>query len=250
MHALLEESAPVASVGDPQADADLLQLRAEAADRLDPALPKKAEATLAGSASALIKRFFDRSPRTALAACLFGFALIGGSYFARLAETPGAETADASRAAQRMAQEISAIKADVEALRAAQTLGVKGTGSLGNVRSRLDAAKAESKAAVAEVTGRVDNLQRESAAKLSQVNERFDRIERQIAELLAVAPVAGGSASGPPVARKRAPGERGDAFDPSQNPNAPGVPRSLGILSSAASANGPAGDNEFGRRTN
>jgi hypothetical protein len=93
-------------------------------------------------------------------------------------------------------------------------------------------------------------LQRESAAKLSQVNERFDRIERQIAELIAVAPVGGGSASGPPVARKRAPSERGDAFDPSQNPTAPGVPRSLGIVSSAGSANASAGENEFGRRTN
>jgi len=250
MHALSEESAPLASAGDLPADADLLQLRARVADRLDPAPSKKAEATLARRAPALVRRFFNYGPHTALVACVFGFAFMGGSYFVGLTRDPNAESAEMSRTAQKMAQEISAIKADVEALRAAQTLSVKGTGSLGNVRSRLDAAKAETKAALAEATGRVDNLQRESAAKLSQVNERFDRIERQIAELLAVAPVGGGSASGPPVARKRAPSERGDAFDPSQNPTAPGVPRSLGILSSAGSANASAGENEFGRRTN
>jgi hypothetical protein len=110
--------------------------------------------------------------------------------------------------------------------------------------------KTETSAATAEVAGKVEHLQRESAAQLSQVSDRFDRIEHQIATLLAAAPVAGGSASAAPVARKRAQGGHGDAFDPSQNPTAPGAPHPLGSLAPAASANNPAGETAYGQRTN
>src|SRR5580704_9559939 len=38
-----------------------------------------------------------------------------------------------------------------------------------------------------------------------------------------------------PVAQPSVPGRRSDAFDPGQNPNAPGVPRTLGSMSGSAS---------------
>jgi hypothetical protein len=123
-------------------------------------------------------------------------------------------------------------------------------GGLGNTKPRFGAAKTETSAAIAEVATKIEHLQRESEAKLSEVSERFDRIEHEIAGLLAAAPVAGGSASAAPVARKRAQGGRGDAFDPSQNPTAPGGPHPLGSLAPAASANNAAAETAYRQRTN
>jgi hypothetical protein len=160
------------------------------------------------------------------------------------------ESAEVGRAAQKMAEEIRALKANVEAMHTAQSLSAKDAAALGNLKTRLDAVKTETSAAIAEVAGKVEHLQRETAAKLSEVSERFDRIEHQIVALLAAAPVGGGSASAAPVARKRAQGGRGDAFDPSQNSTAPGAPRPLGILAPAASPNIPAGETAYGQRTN
>ena len=96
-------------------------------------------------------------------------------------------------------------------------------------------------------------MPREPEAKLSHVIERLDRIEHQIAPLaaapLGAASVPGKAAAGKPAQiadtqtkpslenahGERKIGGRGDAFDPSQHPSAPGVPRPLGSLASAAS---------------
>jgi hypothetical protein len=96
-------------------------------------------------------------------------------------------------------------------------------------------------------------MQRDPEAKLSQVIERLDRVEHQIAAPLATASLGAASAPGkaaagkpaqPAVAQAKPPlenahgqrkiGGRGDAFDPSKNPTAPGVPRPLGSLAPAA----------------
>jgi hypothetical protein len=97
------------------------------------------------------------------------------------------------------------------------------------LNTQLNLAKTETSAAIAELAGRVEHMERESAATLSQVYERLDRIEHQIAAPTA-ASLAAASESGATVTRKRAHARRSDAFDPSQNPNAPGVPRPLGSL--------------------
>jgi len=135
-------------------------------------------------------------------------------------------------------------------MHAAQSVSAKDAPALGNLKTHLDAVKTENSAAIAEVADKVEHLQRETAAKLLQISERFDRIEHQIATLLTAASVADASASGRAVARKRAQGGRRDAFDPSQNPTAPGAPRPLGSLAPAASANIPAGETAYGQRTN
>jgi uncharacterized protein YidB (DUF937 family) len=214
------------------------------------------------------KQLFAFGSRAALAACLFGFAWAAGSYFSGgqspfyaikpparpVATQESVARAEMLRAAQEMAGDIRALKASVEALRAAQSQSGSDASALEGLKTRLDAVKAESGAAIAELAGEVENMQREPAAKLSQAIERLDRIEHQIAAPLATAsigaaPVPGKAAAGKPaqiaVAQAKPPlenahgqrkiGGRGDAFDPSQNPTAPGVPRPLGSLAPAAS---------------
>jgi hypothetical protein len=90
-------------------------------------------------------------------------------------------------------------------------------------------------------------MQRDSAAQLSPFIERVVRMEHQIA---AVATSRGAAlASGAVAAQKQARGGRGHAFDPFQNPAAPGAPRPLGSLALAASTNA-AGENAYGQRNN
>jgi uncharacterized protein YidB (DUF937 family) len=212
------------------------------------------------------KQLFSYGSRAVLAACLLGFAWAAGSYFSggqspffALKPPPARPVAtqesvartEVLRATQEMAEDIRALKANVEALRAAQSQSGSDASALEGLKTRLDAVKAETGAAIAELMGEVESLQREPEAKLSQVIERLDRIEHQIAPLatasLGAASAPGNAAAGKPagVAQAKPPlenahgqrkiGGRGDAFDPSQNPTAPGVPRPLGSLASAAS---------------
>lgn len=118
-----------------------------------------------------------------------------------------------------MAEEPHAPKAEVEALPAAQ--GAKDAAGLGNTKPRLDAAKTEISAAIAEVSGKVERLPPKPPEKPSKA-----------------------------VARKRAKGGRGDAFDPSKNPTAPGAPRPLGTIAPAATPNNSAAEIAYGQRAN
>jgi uncharacterized protein YidB (DUF937 family) len=214
------------------------------------------------------KQLFAYGLRAALAACLFGVAWAAGSYYSsgrspfdaiKPPPAPPAATQESVartemlRAAQEMAEDIRALKTNVEALRAAQSQSGSDAAALEHLKTRLDAVKAETGASIAELAGKVENMQREPEAKLSQVIERLDRIEHQIAAPLATASPGAASAAGKAVAPKQAQiavapakpplenahrqrkiGGRGDAFDPSQNPTAPGAPRPLGSLAPAA----------------
>jgi hypothetical protein len=91
--------------------------------------------------------------------------------------------------AQKMAEDIRTLKANVEALRAAQSQTAKDTTALEGLKPRLEAVNTETAASIAELAGKVEHLHREPAAKLSQVLERLDRIERQIAAPLATASI-------------------------------------------------------------
>jgi uncharacterized protein YidB (DUF937 family)/TolA-binding protein len=216
-----------------------------------------------------LKQLFAHGSRAALAACLFGFAWAAGSYFSSgrspfyaikpppappVAAQESVAGTEMLRTAQEMAEDIRALKANVEALRAAQSQSGNDATALEGLKTRLDAVKAETGASIAELAGKVEDMQREPAAKLSQVLEQLDRIEHQIAAPLATASLGAASAPGKAAAGKPAQiavapakpplenahgqrkiGGRGDAFDPSQNPTAPGVPRPLGSLAPAAS---------------
>jgi uncharacterized protein YidB (DUF937 family) len=215
------------------------------------------------------KQLFTYGSYAALAACLFGFAWAAGSYFSDgkspfYAFTPppapavvpqeSVERTEMLRTAQKMAEDIQALKANVEALRAAQSQTAMYTTALEGLKTRLEAVKTETGASIAGLARKVDQMQHEPLAELSQVIERLDRIEHQIAAPVATASLGAASAPGkaaagkpaqPAVAQAKPPlenaheqrkiGGRGDAFDPSKNPTAPGVPRPLGSLAPAAS---------------
>ncbi len=238
----------------PPPDEAVLEIGARATDAIPRPVPsRKVEAVTARSARALAARALSYSPHAALTACLFGAAWLVGSYFIGPAPTvvqqESVQSAEIGRAAEKKAVELHAQRADIEAMRAAQSLSTKDATGLGNTKPR-DAAKAEISGAIAEVSGKVGHLRPKSAEKLPKVSARFDRIGLKIVALLAAAPLADRSASPAPVPRKRAQGGRGDAFDPSQNPNAPGAPRPLGAIAPAATANNSAAEYAYGQRTN
>jgi uncharacterized protein YidB (DUF937 family) len=194
------------------------------------------------------KQLFAYGSRAALAACLFGFAWAaavsgGQSPFDAIKPPPArtvvpqesVERTEMLRTAQKMSEDIQALKTNVEALRAAQSQSGKDATALEGLKTRLDAVETETGASIADLAGKVEQMQREPAAKLSQVIERLDRIEHQIAAPLATASLGTASAPGKHAHGQRNIGGRGDAFDPSQNPAAPGAPRPLGSLAPAAS---------------
>ncbi|HEY8008288.1 MAG TPA: YidB family protein [Methylocella sp.] len=133
----------------------------------------------------------------------------------------------AGRTETHMAEDITALKASVEALRAAQSQSQTDATTLADLKSRLDAAKTETAATIADVAGKVAQL-RDSETKVSQLSERLDRLEHQIAGPAAAAPGAApvqGAASARKPAQMAAALPRPPAFDPSQDPSGPGSRR-------------------------
>ena len=204
---------------------------------LDPVPTDRPEAVSRRRAPPLAARLLNYGPHAALTAWLFGAAWLVGSHF--LVSTPivggekSVQSAKMREAAQKVAAEHSAQKTDAEVVRAAQSLNTKAATRLGTAKPRLDATDTEVGPAIAEVSGN----RPKPAEKHSKVSGRFDRIGLEIAALVAAAPAADGSADAAPVARRRPQSARHDAFDPSQNPNAPGAPRPLGSIAGAAITN-------------
>jgi hypothetical protein len=170
-----------------------------------------AEAASARRAPPLFEQLFSYGSHAALAACLFGFAWAAGSYFSSnyapfyalkpppartVATQESVERSELLRMAQKMAEDIRNLKANVEALRAAQSQTAKDTTALEGLKPRLEAVNTETGASIAELAGKVEHLQREPAAKLSQVLERLDRIERQFAAPFATASIGAAPAPG------------------------------------------------------
>lgn len=133
----------------------------------------------------------------------------------------------AGRTEAQMAEDIRALKASVEALRAVLNQSPTDATTLADLKSRLDAAKNETAASVAEVAGKLAQL-RDSETKVSQLSERLDRLEHEIAGPAASAPGATavqGAASGRKPAQMAAAMPKLPAFDPSQDSGGPGSRR-------------------------
>jgi uncharacterized protein YidB (DUF937 family) len=199
-------SSPVEEITQPGAE----QIRPSRAEHFA-AAPRKAPPRF--------EQLFSYGSRAVLAACLFGLAWAAGSYFSGgqspfyaikpppagpVATPESAVRSELLRTAQEMAEDIRALKANVEALRAAQSQSGSDATALEGLKMRLDAVKAETGASIAELAGKVENMQRDPEAKLSQVIERLDRIEHQIAAPLATASLGAASAPGKAVAGKPA----------------------------------------------
>ncbi|MGH6936669.1 MAG: hypothetical protein ACRED2_10885 [Methylocella sp.] len=180
---------------------------------------KEAEATSARQAPARFARLFSYGSHAALAACLFGFAWAAGSYFSGhyspfyalkppsarpVATQESLARSEMLRTAQKMAEDIRALKANVEALRTVRSQTAKDASALEGLKTRLDAVSTRTSASIAELTSKVEYMQREPAAKLSQVIERLGRIEHQIAAPLAAASLGAAAAPGRAAAGKQA----------------------------------------------
>jgi len=160
------------------------------------------------------ERLVAYGSRAALAVCLFGFAWVAGAFFSGgqspiyAIKPPPTRTAVLQESAERKEtqtdDDIRALKASVDALRAAQSQSQIDATALEGLKTRLDAVKSETAASIAEVAGKVEQMKREPAAKLSQVIERLDHIEHQIAAPLATASLGATSAPGKAAARKQA----------------------------------------------
>jgi hypothetical protein len=179
------------------------------------------QAAAARGRGALVKNY---SRPAALTACLFGLAWLGWSYIQRPA--PTVRTAEINLPAQKTTEESQAQRAEAEG---AQSLNTGEVRAVESAKPGLEAAKNEASPGIVEAAGKTRRLPAKPIEKLAKGVERLDRIGQKIAALLAVDPVVDHPLSAT-LARKREQSARGDAFDPSQHPNAPGAPRPLGTI--------------------
>src|ERR1700730_14542481 len=137
---------------------------------------KEAEAASTRWAPPRFEQLFSYGSHAALAACLFGFAWAAGSYFSdsyapiyalkppptrTVATQESVARTEMLRAAQKMAEDIRALKSNVEALRAAQSQTAKETTALEDLKSRLEAVNTETGPSIAELAGKVERMQHE-----------------------------------------------------------------------------------------
>ena len=107
---------------------------------------------------------------------------------------------------------------------------------------RIDRLEAQ----IRQLTGLVEQLQYRNQQLEGQLRRMQDETEYRFQELRGGAPRASSPPARPSItpapvgqpAAPPAPGKRGDAFDPSQDPNAPGAPRPLGAATGSVAAVG------------
>ena len=204
---------------------------------------KNVEAVFARKLPPLVALLSTYGRRAAWVAGLLGSVWMAGSYLGNQSQflvlkpqtSPDAEAREMERAEllrirEKMAEDIRALRARVEAMPTARSLNANDATALEDLKRRLDAMKKETGAAITELAGKVERIQREGAAKPSQVSEQRNQTERHIAAV--PTPSSQAVDSDIPVGsiQKQTRKRRGDSFDPSQNPGAPGVPRPLGSL--------------------
>jgi hypothetical protein len=217
------EAVSVADTVPVPPDSNTPEIKVQPADAILRFVPlKNNEQASTRKSSPVFGRLLRYVGRTAAVACLCGLAWAGGAYYplghsplelmkpSRASEVQQSpEHDEAARAMVQMAEEIRALKASVESRVIARDAGVEDAKSRESVKNQLDPQTATA-TAIADLASRVD-------AKLSRVNEQLASIEQQLAALA--------SREQPPHKRLAHPH---DAFDPSRNPTAPGVPRPLG----------------------
>src|SRR5271166_4468819 len=202
-----------------------------------------------GTSAAALARLPNRrslksfGPSVALAAWLAGVVWLVGSHFVgsppAVVQQESLQAAGMVEPAQKMAGASPAQKVDLEPTGALPSPAAKDVGV-----ASAKPAKTEISATPAEVPGK-EPARQKSAEKPAKAKGRVDRIGLEIAALLAADPAAKSSRSAAPAARKSAQVRRGDAFDPSRNPTAPGAPRPL--VAPRAVANNAAAETAPGR---
>jgi len=198
--------------------------------------PRKGNSTLPEieSAHRAISRTYRRL--TFLIPCAIGIAWLVGSRSIDLhriviqhASGPGAET---GRPAQNSAEDRAAQEPRLDAASVPITLGTDAGAGLANKGPGREAGKTENSPGIAEASGKVEQSEAKTADKVPTGSGRPDSIGNEIAALSAATPVSDHPLSWASVERTLR--RRGDAFDPSKHPNAPGAPRPLGALAHTA----------------
>ncbi len=123
---------------------------------------------------------------------------------------------------QKMAAEIQALQTKVEALEKARNADTKSAPSLEELNQRIDAAKAETNAEFGALSGRFLLFQQEANTKFAEISAT------RLAEKRDAGPVESKVQPALGKGHKHARRRRGDAFDPSLYPTAPGAPKPLG----------------------
>jgi hypothetical protein len=123
---------------------------------------------------------------------------------------------------QKMAAEIQALQTKVEALEKARNADTKSTPSVEELNRRIDAAKAETNAEIGALSSRFLLFQQEANTKFAEISAT------RLAETRDAGPVKSKAPPALEKGHKHARRRRGDAFDPSLYPTAPGAPKPLG----------------------
>jgi hypothetical protein len=207
-------------------DATVPEIKVQPADALLGRVPlKNTEKASTRRVAPFFIRLLRYSARAAVVACLCGLAWSGGVYYS-LGHSPfdllkarrapevqqSPQPDDMVSAVRQMAEEMRALKTSVDGRGVAQDTGQK---------NKLNSVQTTTGATIADLIGRVDKRDAEFTTKLSQLNDQLTSIEQQISASHATL-----------VPRAQTPQKRAkhihDAFDPSQDPKAPGAPRPLG----------------------
>lgn len=215
-----------------QAGAPEIVVGHEASARAHCAKEKKSpdDATLSGGES-----YARRSLRFSFAAAAYFSVGILGWYLCELAsphiltlQTPGFGFAQKTpestdlllQATQKMTSELQALQGRIEAMNATRAKGDAGAVNVDEMNRRIDAAKAETGAQIRQLASTVEQLQRDMNARLSEIAAASRPAERpEPPRLTTAVRIEEG--------HRRSRRFRGDAFDPSMHPDAPGAPRQL-----------------------
>ncbi|MGC1576078.1 MAG: hypothetical protein WA813_08130 [Beijerinckiaceae bacterium] len=153
------------------ADEDGSESKAQTAAMLGPTYLNWIKAAAAGSRGVLVQRY---GPPAALTACLFGLAWLGWSNIQD--RTPTLPSAEMNLPAQKPAEESPAQTAELETMRAAQSLNIGEVGAPETVRPDFEAAKNEAGPGIVEAKGKTSRLPPKPVEKLANGGKRLDRI--------------------------------------------------------------------------
>jgi hypothetical protein len=236
-------AAPPAADG-PELRAERSDAPMSAPDSNDPATPAE------GRPLAALKGAVIYGCRFLWAALLYGAAGLAGWLIAEaawptLAVMPGfvrtmatrdsADRAALLRTTQKMEEEIRALRAEMETMRASTQAATPSADAVENLGRRIDAMKTETGAAIGALSTEVEGLRRDAAAKTAptsapqeQAAARSPRSEYVILEQGAPRRTTVSATVKVGEGLRRPKPRRNDAFEPSKHPNAPGAPRPLG----------------------
>ncbi len=226
---------PGASAAAPQSG-DVPEIRVSSADRPDGGW-RLDEAQADAGPVAPRERFLSRTGRIGAAIVAYSLAgavgwhlygLIAPHYagwpdfiagkFPQMSVAP----VDLLPVTQKLTAEIQALQTKVEALEKARNADTKSVPSLEELNRRIDAAKAETNAEIGALSSRFLLFQQEANTKFAEISAARPAEKHDAEPAKSKAPPA------LEKGHKHARGPRGDAFDPSLHPTAPGAPKPLG----------------------